>query len=97
MTDISEKIKAIREEFNDISSALDERRIRLWCAARARAYNRKYGRGGVMVVHKATAVSRSRIYAGVKELEVHQALPSRRIRHPGGGRKKNNCETTGDS
>lgn len=97
MTDVSEKIKAIREEFNEISSALDERRIRLWCAARARAYNRKYARGGVMVVHQATSVSRSRIYAGVKELENQQELTSNRIRRPGGGRKKNHRKTTGDS
>jgi hypothetical protein len=97
MTDISEKIKSIREEFNEISSALDERRIRLWCAARARAYNRQYGRGGVMLVHQATGVSRSRIYAGVKELENQQTLPTHRMRRPGGGRKKNHCHPTRDS
>jgi hypothetical protein len=67
---------------------LDERRIRLWCAARARAYNRQHGRGGVMVVHKATGVSRPRIYAGVKELESASALAQARVRESGGGRKK---------
>lgn len=89
MADVSEKSKAIREEFNEISYALDERRIRLWCAARARAYNRQHGRGGVMVVHKATGVSRPRIYAGLDELERAQKLAAERVRHPGGGRKKN--------
>lgn len=89
MTEISETIKAIREEFCDLSFALDERRIRLWCAARARAYNRQYGRGGVAVVHKATGVSRSRICAGMKELEQAPAFDAARIRRSGGGRKKN--------
>jgi hypothetical protein len=62
-------VLAIKEEFYDISYALDERLLRLWCAARAKAYNRIYGRGGVMVVHKATRVSRPTIYQGLKELE----------------------------
>lgn len=88
MPQISEIIKEICQEFTDISYALDERRIRLWCAARARAYNRQYGRGGVTVVHKATGVSRPRIYEGLKELERVQKLPKTRVRRPGGGRKK---------
>ena len=81
-------IKAMPEEFNDISYALDERRIRLWCAGKAKAYNREYGRGGVMAVHKATKVSRPRIYAGLKEIGSEQKLEKGRIRQAGGGRKK---------
>ncbi len=73
----------------DISYALDERRIRLWCAARARAYNRKHGRGGVITVYRATGISRSRIYAGMNELEGDQKLAQRRIRQAGGEKKKN--------
>jgi len=45
-------IKAIKEEFEDISYALDERRKRLWCAAKVRAYNKIHGKGGVTLVHK---------------------------------------------
>lgn len=82
-------VKAIHDEFDDISGVLDERRIRLWCAARARAYNRMYGRGGVSIVYQATGVSRPRIYAGIRELEDGTTLPIERIRYPGGGRKKN--------
>ena len=89
MAELSEKIKEIREEFNDISYALDDRRTRLWCAARVRAYNRQYGRGGITIVHKATGVSRPRIYGGLEELECEQKLPVERVRRPGGGRKKN--------
>jgi len=65
---IQEKhIQAIRQEFQEISPLLDERRIRCWCACRARAYNRTYGRGGVTVVSQATGVSRPRIYAGIHD------------------------------
>ena len=67
MTVQEKHIQAIRQEFREISPLLDERRIRLWCASRARAYNRMYGRGGVMVVYRATEVSRSRIYVGIHE------------------------------
>ena len=88
MTISAENVKAIEEEFRDISYALDERRIRLWCAAKAKAYNRKYGRGGVMAVHQATGVSRPRIYAGLKEIESEQKLEEGRVRRGGGGRKK---------
>ncbi len=88
MQKLSDKIKTIREEFNEISWALDERRIRLWCAARANAYNRQYRRGGVMAVHVATGISRPTIYAGLKELETKQPLTKDSVRKPGGGRKK---------
>jgi hypothetical protein len=88
MTISAEKIKMIRDEFKDISPVLDERRIRVWAAARAKAYNREYGHGGVMAVHKATGISRPRIYAGLRELESPTKMSIDRIRCPGGGRKK---------
>ena len=87
--EISDNIlKNIKQEFEDISYSLDERRKRLWCAARAKAYNRIYGRGGVMMVHKATKISRPTIYAGLKELEKEEKLPRKRIRNKGAGREK---------
>jgi hypothetical protein len=88
MQELFDIITAIRQEFDDIAYALDERRIRLWCAARARAYNRQYGRGGVMAVHQATGVSRPRIYTGFQELDRDQPLAKEYVRRPGGGRKK---------
>ena len=87
--DIHEKhIQAIRREFREIVSQLDERRVRLWCATRARAYNWEYGRGGVTIIHRATGISRSRIYAGMQELTELSILPVVRVRCPGGGRKR---------
>ena len=85
-----ENIGAIKDEFDDISYALDERRTRLWCAAKARAYNRMHGNGGVTAVHKATNISRPTIYVGLKELESEDKFDKKRIRKKGGGRKKNN-------
>ena len=84
----SKNISAIKNEFYDISYSLDERRTRLWCAAKARAYNRIHGKGGVMVVHKATNISRPTIQAGLKEIESEDKLDKKRNRKKGGGRKK---------
>jgi len=81
-------VSLIKEEFEEISYALDERRKRLWCAARAKAYNRRYGRGGVTAVHKATKISRTTIYAGIKELKDEEKLEPEKKRKKGGGRKK---------
>jgi hypothetical protein len=39
-------IKAIKEEFEDISYALDERRKQLWCAAKVRGEQVKLVRTG---------------------------------------------------
>ena len=48
------------------------------------------GFGGVSAVARATGVSRLRIYRGIKELKEASESPleGRRIRRPGGGRKK---------
>ena len=89
MEKLGERIQAIYQEFEDIRGVLDERRIRAWCAARALAYNRQYGSGGITIVHKATGVSRPRISKGIRELEGESDLPTKRIRRDGGGRKKN--------
>lgn len=85
-------ISQIQAEFTDIKLVLDERRIRLWCAARARAHNRIHKRGGVTIVSKATGISRPRIYDGIAEIENGFQNDKDRIRKPGGGRKKNHEE-----
>lgn len=84
-----EHIQQIRAEFNDIKGVLDERRIRYWCAAKARAYNRIYRSGGVTIVSEATGVSRSRIYTGIGQINMGDETEKTRSRKPGGGRKKN--------
>ena len=87
MTVQEKHIQAIRQEFSEIAPLLDERRVRLWCASRTRAYNREHGRGGVTVVHRATGVSRNCIYAGIHELLTEgPPLPVARVRRPGAGR-----------
>jgi len=84
--ELSKQVEIIRAEFEDISFYLDERSALLWCAAKARSHNRIYGRGGVMTVHKATGVSRRRIYFGLKEIERKGESEAHRIRKGGGGR-----------
>lgn len=84
----TKNIKLIQSEFNDIKFSLDERRIRLWCATKAKAYNREHKRGGVSIVFHATGVSRRRIYRGLEEIESHENLDKQRVRNFGGGRKK---------
>ena len=84
-----EHIYQVRAEFNDIKGVLDERRIRYWCAAKARAYNRIYKKGGVSIVSKATGISRSRIYRGIREIKIGEDTQKARSRKAGGGRKKN--------
>jgi hypothetical protein len=88
MVILTEDIRYIKEKFDDISYSLDERRIRLWCATEAKAYNRIHGRGGVTAVHKATNISRPRIYLGLKEIENHKGRNQNRTRGVRGGRKK---------
>jgi hypothetical protein len=77
----------IGERFDLISWTLDERLRRIVCAAEAKVL----GYGGVTAVSQATGVSRRAIHAGLKELAERPpgGEPSdRRIRRPGGGRKK---------
>ena len=77
----------IGERFNLISWSLDERLRRIVCAAEAKVL----GYGGVTAVSQATGVSRRAIHAGLKELVERppgEEPSDRRIRRPGGGRKK---------
>lgn len=66
---------------------LNEATLRLWAVVEARAL----GRGGVTTVAKASGLSRTTIYAGLRELDVASARPEKGtdgIRAPGGGRKR---------
>lgn len=77
-------IAKVREKFEALKPVLDERSIRMWCATEAKAY----GRGGIVVVHKATGVSRPTIIKGCKELQNPASHIPQRLRRKGGGRKK---------
>jgi hypothetical protein len=83
-------LEAIRNRFELLRPAMDERMCRLWAASEALAL----GRGGVTGVAQATGVSRKRIGAGMRELRALAATPAppppqeQPIRRPGGGRKR---------
>lgn len=77
----------LRKKWSQVLSSLDERGRREWAAAEALAI----GYGGLIRVHRATGLARSTIRTGIKELESGEAASvegPRRIRGPGGGRKK---------
>jgi transposase len=79
--------QTVREKHEVLSGRLNEATLRLWAAAEARAL----GRGGVTTVAKASGLSRTTIYAGLRELDApptEQAQGSARIRTRGGGRKR---------
>ena len=78
----------VRKRFELLTPLLDERLRRLVTAAEAAAI----GYGGVSAVARATGVSRRTIHAGLEELHTtnpeQPTTPLRRVRRPGGGRKK---------
>jgi len=75
----------LQEKFGRISSRLDEKSRRLWCANEALAI----GRGGVAAVSEATGVSRTTVTEGMKEIKGEKEISkSGSIRRKGGGRKK---------
>jgi hypothetical protein len=79
----------IRERYQILEWALDERLRRLYAAAEAKVL----GHGGISIVQKATGVARGSIKQGLKELSPSQRMEAseddsiRRIRRKGGGRK----------
>jgi hypothetical protein len=75
-------VASLRAKLEAVLPHLDERQQRLVMAGEARSL----GHGGIAVVARATGASRSRISAGVAELESGQA-PLGRTRRVGGGRK----------
>lgn len=83
------RIAEIRMRFESLRLVLDERQLRLWAAAEAKAL----GRGGVAAVTKATGIRGKRIWMGMRELsemqggESMQRTRRERIRRPGAGRK----------
>ena len=78
-----ELINSVREKYGAIADCLTEKGCRLWSAAEALSY----GRGGVLLVNKATFISRTTIYQGIKEIQ-SPSFSNVGIRRKGGGRKK---------
>ena len=88
----------LEAKFKALANLLDEATLRLWAGAEARSL----GRGGVSVVAKVAGLSRTTVYAGLAEIEAAAkgkgrrkataqllaAAGPKRIRAPGGGRKR---------
>jgi hypothetical protein len=81
-------VQWVRDKYQALSGVLNERSRRLWAATEARSL----GRGGIAAVIAATGMSSATVHKGLGELEAvargGEALPSERIRKPGGGRKR---------
>jgi transposase len=79
----------IRQQYGLIRDALDERGRREWAASEALAL----GYGGIALVHRGTGIVPSTIGKGIKELRARgpgkpEPEGKRRIRRPGGGRRR---------
>jgi len=83
----------IKDKYHGLARHLDEAALRVWAAVEAKAI----GRGGVSRVAHAIGISRNTVYAGMRDLEsspeasanrLSGSSGKRRIRAPGGGRKK---------
>ena len=72
----------IRRHYALLRSSLDERGRRLFAATQVRAL----GYGGIAAVTRATGIAPSTIGRGLKELDAGTA--PKRVRRPGGGRKR---------
>ena len=88
-------LKMIETKYRALSGRLNEATLRVWLASEAQVL----GRGGVSTVAQATGVSRTTIYAGLRELQSPApdvALRDHpdRIRAKGGGRKKLTAKDT---
>ena len=83
----NEALETIRKKHAMLRGVLDERAERWWAGSEAIAR----GRGGVVLVHEATGISRSTLRRGIREIATRVAdgaEPDERIRRPGAGRKR---------
>ena len=83
----SAMIESVHTKYQHLSPLMNERMRRQWAACEALALER----GGVAAVAKATGLSRTTIWAGMRALQHPQGgtgepLPAERSRAPGGGR-----------
>jgi hypothetical protein len=80
--------RLIRQKFDLLGPALNERTRRQWAATEAFAV----GRGGITLVATALSIAPNTIRSGIRELRAQhkkeeEPLPPERIRRAGGGRK----------
>jgi Rhodopirellula transposase DDE domain len=77
-------IDTVKQKYEMLRAAMDERMSRLWAAAEAIAL----GRGGVTLVADATGISRRRICAGMGEFEQLGLVPTLPILHRQSGARR---------
>jgi transposase len=80
----AEREAAIKQRYERVAPALNERTRRLAAASEAMTI----GRGGISAASRATGLSRQVISQGIKELQEEEPTSEGRIRKKGGGRKK---------
>ena len=79
--------KIIQDRINCIVPNLNERQVRIYLGAEARSI----GWGGITKIHQLSGINRQTIASGMKDTgkeEGASELERGRIRHKGGGRKK---------
>jgi transposase len=78
-------LSVLRDKYQALAPLMDERVLRRWAAAEARAL----GRGGASAVAAATGISRTTIRSGIAELDCPRPEPPPgRVRRPGAGRPR---------
>ena len=77
-------VRLCRAKYKALAPALSERARRIWAATEARAA----GRGGIAGVVRATGIAYSTVVRGLDELASGARAELRRVRRPGGGRKR---------
>jgi len=79
-----ESVLSIKTKYDILSPILNERAKRIWSATEAISY----GQGGVTAVNKATSISRTTIYVGIREIRCikNNKLNTHRMRISGSGR-----------
>jgi Rhodopirellula transposase DDE domain len=80
-------VQQLSRKYQALLPYLNEKTRRIWAAIESQSL----GRGGISQVARATGLSRTTIYAGIRELEgspENLGMASDGIRHPGSGRKK---------
>lgn len=77
-------INQVKQRYKLMASHLSEKDKRIWAASEANTI----GRGGDTIVCRATGISRVTIGKGKKELTDKADGTKKRIRNPGGGRKR---------
>jgi len=92
--------QSLRQQCQRLLPTLDEHGRREWAASEAMAL----GRGGIVLVHRASGLSRTTITRGIREIQEREASSDadpltprtsdtpRRVRRPGGGRPRKTDE-----